>query len=72
MKHGTGRLNWKDKYQEVIQSLLPSDGMEQMNEQHLQKSPGSRSQTAYPLPLWAYWNNEYRISNKEPQNVEGR
>jgi tetratricopeptide (TPR) repeat protein len=45
------RLNWKDKYQELIQSLLPSEGMEQMNEQHLQKLPGSRSQTAYPLPL---------------------
>ncbi len=29
------RLNWKDKYQELIQSLLPSAGMEQMNEQHL-------------------------------------
>lgn len=53
MKHGTGRLNWKDEYQELIQSLLPSDGMERMNEQHLQKSPDSRSQTAYPLPLGA-------------------
>ena len=53
MKHGTGRLNWKDEYQELIQSLLPSDGMERMNEQHLQKSPDSRSQTAYPSPLGA-------------------
>jgi tetratricopeptide (TPR) repeat protein len=45
------RLNWKDEYQELIQSLLPSDGMERMHEQHLQKSPDSRSQTAYPQPL---------------------
>jgi tetratricopeptide (TPR) repeat protein len=47
------RLNWKNEYQELIQSILPSEGMEQMNEQHLQKLPGSRSQTAYPLPLGA-------------------
>ena len=42
------RLNWKDKYQELIQSLLPSDGLERMNKQHQEKLPDSRSQTTYP------------------------